>query len=162
MGYIMLPHLCNQSNHLSLPKHVRTRCQTTRGTHEHATNLGQPSPVSAGLGRKYGQLCFLIPDYNNKFSESKLSNQGFLRSSSLVAGFGANCPYFQFREQIVSEDLDLKMCMHACLLINPDCALCRLVPLTPLAMVEPISPHASRRSCAHPPGETHILPFEQG
>ena len=55
-----------------------------------------------------------------------------------------------------------KMCMHACLLINPDCALCRLVPLTPLAMVEPISPHASRRSCAHPPGETHILPFEQG
>ena len=37
-------------------------------------------------------------------------------------------PYFQFRAQIVSEDLDLKMCMHACLLINPDCALCRLVP----------------------------------
>ena len=40
--------------------------------------------------------------------------------------------------------------------------LCRLALLQPLAMMEPISPPAGRRSRAHPPGEAHILPFEQG
>ena len=82
-----------------------------------------------------------------------------------ASGFVAACrpyPVFSISRANSFRGFRSKMCMHACLLINPDCALCRLVPLTPLAMVEPISPHASRRSCAHPPGETHILPFEQG